>query len=59
MTIYMSDDSVARVARLREFVKLSSSAVFSKVDQEEVYEWIGRALGKFRYFRLVKKMLNS
>lgn len=55
MTIGMNDDSLVSVAQLREFVKLSKGAVFSSTNREEAYEWIGRTLGKFRYFRESKK----
>lgn len=55
MNMAMNDDNVVSVAQLRELVKLSNSAVVSRVSSEEAYEWIGRTLGKFGYFRLSKK----
>ena len=51
----MHDDHVMSLAQLREFVKLSNSATFSRVNVEESYQWVGRTLGKFRYQRLQKK----
>lgn len=38
-----------------EFTKLSMSAVFKSVSQEEAYAWVDKALIKFRYFRETKK----
>lgn len=55
MTIGMNDDNVVSIAQLREFLKLSNSATFSRTDRDEAYEWIGRTLGKFGYHRLAKK----
>lgn len=43
------------IAELKEFVKLSRSAVFARTNRDEAYEWIGRTLGKFRYFSESKK----
>ena len=51
----MNDDNVVSIAQLREFLKLSNSATFSRKNDAEAYEWIGRTLGKFRYSRLQKK----
>jgi transposase InsO family protein len=55
MTIGMNDDNVVSIAQLREFLKLSNSAAFSRENANEAYEWIGRTLGKFAYHRLTKK----
>lgn len=55
MTIGMNDDNVVSIAQLREFLKLSNSATFSRKDRGEAYEWIGRTLGRFAYHRLSKK----
>src|SRR3989344_4429776 len=55
MTIGMNDDNVVSIAQLREFLKLSNSATFSRENVDEAYEWIGRTLGKFAYHRLAKK----
>jgi transposase InsO family protein len=51
----MNDDNIVSIAQLREFLKLSDSAAFSRTDRDETYEWIGRTLGKFGYHRLAKK----
>ena len=51
----MNDDNVVSIAQLREFLKLSNGAAFSRQDRDETYEWIGRTLGKFGYHRLAKK----
>ena len=55
MTISMQDDHIVSIAELKEFAKLSRSAVFARTNQEEAYEWIGRTLGRFRYFSESKK----
>ena len=55
MTLGMNDDNVVSIAQLREFLKLSNSATFSRENVDEAYEWIGRTLGKFAYHRLAKK----
>ena len=59
MTLGMNDDSVVSIAQLREFLKLSQSATFNSESVEEAYEWIGRTLGKFRYFGLTKRKEKS
>lgn len=51
----MNDDSIVSMAQLREFIKLSNSATFSSKDRKEAYEWIGKTLGKFRYFTESKR----
>ncbi len=55
MTINMNDDSMGSIAQLQEFLKLSKGARFSKTDRDEAYEWVGRTLGRFRYFSESKK----
>lgn len=55
MTLGMNDDNVVSIAQLREFLKLSQGAKFSSVSREETYEWIGKTLGKFRYFSESRK----
>lgn len=55
MTIGMNDDNVVSIAQLREFLKLSKGAKFTSSNRKEAYEWIGKTLGKFRYFRESKK----
>ncbi len=51
----MNDDSVVSMAQLREFIKLSHGATFSRQDKKEAYEWIEKTLGKFRYVSESKK----
>lgn len=51
----MRDDHITSMAQLKEFTKLSNSAVFKSNDKHEMYTWVGTTLGKFRYFRLKKK----
>src|SRR3989344_506632 len=55
MTITMNDDRLVSIAQLREFLKLSKSARFERSNREETYQWIGKILGKFRYFSESKK----
>lgn len=55
MTLGMNDDNVVSIAQLREFLKLSNSATFSRADVNETYTWIGTILGRFRYFSESKK----
>src|SRR3989338_8258054 len=55
MTISMQDDHVVSIAGLRELAKLSRNAVFARTNRDEAYAWIGRTLGKFRYFSESKK----
>ena len=55
MTIDMNDDNVGSIAQLRELLKLSKGATFSRKDREGSYEWIGKVLGKFKYFSEPKK----
>ena len=51
----MNDDSMVSIAQVKEFLKFGGEARFSKTDRNEAYEWIGRTLGKFRYFGETKK----
>lgn len=55
MTINMNDDSTVSIAQIKEFLKFSSGARFSKADRDEAYDWIGRTLSRFRYFSESKK----
>jgi len=55
MTLGMNDDNIVSIAQLREFLKLSNRATFSRTDRDEAYEWIGMTLGKFGYHRIAKK----
>jgi len=51
----MDDNHTTSVAQLAELVKLGKCARFKSTNKVEAYEWIGRTLGKFRYFSLSKK----
>jgi hypothetical protein len=55
MIMNMDDDHIESVAQLKELVKLGKCVKFNSNNKEETYEWIGRTLGKFRYFRELKK----
>lgn len=55
MTINMNDDSMMSIAQVKEFLKFESGARFNKTNRDEAYEWIGRTLGKFRYFSETKR----
>lgn len=55
MTISMQDDHVVSIAELEELARLSRSGVFARTNRAEAYEWIGRTLGRFRYFSETKK----
>lgn len=61
MNIIMNDEHVVSIAQLQAFLKGVGGAVtFSSEtkgnkNKERMYEWIGRTLGKFRYFSLKKK----
>jgi transposase InsO family protein len=55
MTLNMNDDSMVSIAQVKEFLKLESGARFNKTDRDEAYEWVGKTLGKFRYFSETKK----
>jgi transposase InsO family protein len=55
MNITMDDSHVGSIAQLQELLKLTNKVEFKGKNKEEVYEWIGRTLGKFRYFSLKKK----
>ncbi len=51
----MNDDHITSVAQLAELVKLGNGVKFHGKDRAETYEWIGRILGRFRYFSESKK----
>lgn len=55
MTISMQDDHLVSIAQLEEFAKLSRGARFARTNRAEAYAWIGRTLGRFRYFSESKK----
>lgn len=51
----MDDNHMESVAQLEELVKFGRRVKFNSSNKEETYEWIGRTLGKFRYFSESKK----
>jgi len=55
MTMDMDDNHIISVAQLKELVKLGRCVKFNSNNKKETYEWIGRTLGKFQYFRESKK----
>ena len=55
MTMDMDDNHIISVAQLKELVKFGKCVKFNSNNKKETYEWIGRTLGKFQYFRESKK----
>lgn len=61
MKITMNDEHIGSIAQLQTFLKGVDGAVtFSSEtkgnkNKQTMYEWIGRTLGKFKYFSLKKK----
>lgn len=51
----MNDDRIMSVAQLTELVKHGNCVKFKSNDKKQTYEWIGKTLGKFRYFSESKK----
>lgn len=51
----MDDNHIMSVAQLSELVKFGKCARFKSADKKQTYEWIGRTLGRFRYFSESKK----
>lgn len=51
----MEDNHLLSVAQLEELVKFGKCVKFNSSNKKETYEWIGRTLGKFRYFSESKK----
>lgn len=55
MTMDMNDDHIMSVSQLSELVKFGNGVKFNSSNKKETYEWIGRTLGRFKYFRESKK----
>lgn len=61
MNINMNDDSLISIAQLKEFLKgVDGTINFSletkgNKNKQRMYEWMGKTLGKFRYFHQKKK----
>lgn len=51
----MDDENIKSVAELKALVKLENGVKFVSEDREQTYQWIGRTLGKFRYFGETKR----
>ena len=51
----MNDDHIESVAQLTELVKHGKSVKFKSNNKIQTYEWVGKTLGKFRYFSESKK----
>ena len=51
----MNDDHIMSVSQLTELVKFGKSVKFNSSNKQETYEWIGRTLGRFKYFSESKK----
>ena len=51
----MNDDNIISVAQLSEFARLVKGVKFKSNNKEDVYEWVGKTLGKFRYFGETKR----
>jgi len=51
----MNDDLIMSVSQLSELVKFGKCVKFNSSNKEQTYEWIGRILGRFRYFSESKK----
>lgn len=51
----MEDNHLLSVAQLEELVKFGKRVKFNSNNKRETYEWIGRTLGKFRYFSESRK----
>jgi hypothetical protein len=55
MNIIMNDSHITSISQLQELLKFTNKVEFKGRNKEEVYKWIGNALGKFKYFSLKKK----
>ena len=55
MTIIMDDSHITSIAELAEFVKAAKQISLKGAKQKEVYEWVEKTLGRFRYFSIKKK----
>lgn len=51
----MDDSHLESVAQLAELVKFGKCVQFNSKEKQKTYEWVGRALGKFRYASESKK----
>ena len=51
----MDDNHIISVSQLKELVKFGKGVKFNSNNKQQTYEWIGRTLGRFRYFSESKK----
>jgi transposase InsO family protein len=51
----MDDSRLGSIAQLQAVLKLSNTVEFKSTNTEEMYEWIGTTLGRFRYASRRKK----
>lgn len=51
----MDDQDIMSVTQLKELVEFGKCVKFNSPNKRETYEWIGRTLGRFRYFSESKK----
>lgn len=51
----MDDDHIMSVTQLTELVKFGKCVKFSSSNKTQTYQWIGKTLGRFRYFSESKK----
>lgn len=51
----MDDNHIISVSQLIELVKFGKCVKFNSHNKDQTYEWIGRTLGRFRYFSESKK----
>jgi transposase InsO family protein len=55
ITITMDDSHVVSIAQLRELLKVTNKVECKSKNKKATYEWIGRTLGRFKYFSKNKK----
>jgi hypothetical protein len=63
MKITMNDDNIVSIAQLKSFLKEVAVINFSinnigNKNKQEMYDWVGTVIQKFRYFSLKKKEKN-
>jgi transposase InsO family protein len=55
MTLNMTDQSLASLTQIKEYIQVGSEIKFTSVSRKEKYTWIDNILTKFRYVRLKSK----
>jgi transposase InsO family protein len=51
----MDDSHIFNIAQIKEFLKLNNSIKFKSLSRKGKYQWIEKALTKFKYFRQRKR----